>query len=316
VEVEADDDLLDLDLDPTAEAEELIKALNSDDYDPPADVVAPAPKPPDPPAAPKPPDPPKDDSDSRMTFEAYRRMCAFAADDEEDLFTRAISGAGSASSEPTEEAATAAASELVIEAKSADGGDQAPDRDPGVVTSEDLPDADLDLTEMAPSDDIVPSNPGGNPATLLRARRAKKAAKKAKRERDKTAARMRKYRAKQRAVAEKTAEEILKELEASPCPEPIPGRLSRQYHKRLIALQAATANPKGDKFLIRIRGRETELADAWLVEQKAQNKLGKKPSQATVARLHPDRSMTKRRVQSLRDLLEKLEAPGRPWNGL
>jgi hypothetical protein len=96
VEVEADDDLLDLDLDPTAEAEELIKALNSDDYDPPADVVAPAPKPPDPPAAPKPPDPPKDDSDSRMTFEAYRRMCAFAADDEEDLFTRAISGAGSA----------------------------------------------------------------------------------------------------------------------------------------------------------------------------------------------------------------------------
>ncbi|WP_316214082.1 hypothetical protein [Bradyrhizobium sp. SZCCHNR2032] len=123
-------------------------------------------------------------------------------------------------------------------------------------------------------------------------------------------------RAAKNAAAEKAAGEILKELESITEAEPMPGRVSRHYHKRLVALQAATANPNGDKFLIRIRGREAELTEAWVVEQDARKKLGKTPSQAAVARLHLDKSMTKRRVQSLREIIATLEEPGRPWHTL
>jgi len=53
-----------------------------------------------------------------------------------------------------------------------------------------------------------------------------------------------------------------------------------------------------------------------VIELHARKKLGEKASLAAVARLHPDKSMTKRRVQSLRENIAKLEAIGAPWHGL
>lgn len=125
-----------------------------------------------------------------------------------------------------------------------------------------------------------------------------------------TADRVRKHRAAKRAIP---LDQALRELEAVPDQKPLPGRSSRQYKARLNALIAATANPAGDKFLIRIRGRELELADAWVVQHCARKRFGAKASDAKVARMHPDKSMTKRRAESHRNIIAKLEQPGRPW---
>lgn len=125
-----------------------------------------------------------------------------------------------------------------------------------------------------------------------------------------TADRVRKHRAAKRAIP---LDQALKELDATPHQQPPPGRSSRQYKARLNALIAATANPSGDKFLIRIRGRELELTDSWVVQQCARKRFGAKTSDAKVARMHPDKSMTKRRAESHRNIIAKLEQPGRPW---
>ncbi|MDA9529244.1 hypothetical protein [Bradyrhizobium sp. CCBAU 25338] len=125
-----------------------------------------------------------------------------------------------------------------------------------------------------------------------------------------TADRVRKYRAAKRAIP---LDQALKELEATPDQKPLPGRSSRQYKARLNALITATANPCGDKFLISIRPRVVELTDSWVVQQCARKRFGAKASDAKVARMHPDKSMTKRRAESHRNIIAKLEQPGRPW---
>jgi hypothetical protein len=264
----------------------IVKAEAPDETAP---APAPAPKPiPDDPVPP----PAHAYPDSGLSFESYLRMVALSAAEEPDWMTRCVGG-------------------VAI---------------PACETPVEALDTALPAPAPAPDHERLKAN-----LALLRNARAKAEAKarekaernyerfvtaKKERQRELTAARVRRHRAAKDAVAEKTAEEILKELEATPSSDPMPGRVSRQHHKRLVALQAATANPKGDKFLIRIRGREAELAEAWVLEQDAQQKLGKNASQAAVARLHPDKSMTKRQVQSLREIIAKLEAIGGPWNGL
>ncbi len=129
----------------------------------------------------------------------------------------------------------------------------------------------------------------------------------------KLCARKNKQRARERApVVEKSVEEHLKELESLPSPYPTPWRRSRPYTARLRALCVATANPRGDSFLVQIRGRELELTDGWVIELHARKKLGEKASLAAVARLHPDKSMTKRRVQSLRENMPSWKPSERP----
>ena len=136
---------------------------------------------------------------------------------------------------------------------------------------------------------------------------------KAERKREQDRARKNKQRARERAaVVEKSVEEHLKELETIPFPYATPWRRSRPYTARLRALCAATANPRGDSFLVQIRGRELELTDGWVIELHARKKLGEKASLAAVARLHPDKSMTKRRVQSLRENMPSWKPSERP----
>src|SRR5258705_4973432 len=62
----------------------------------------------------------------------------------------------------------------------------------------------------------------------------------------------------------------------------------------LILSGAKHKGDEPDSFLVQIRGRELELTDGWVIELHARKKLGEKASLAAVARLHPDKSMTKR----------------------
>jgi hypothetical protein len=131
--------------------------------------------------------------------------------------------------------------------------------------------------------------------------------------REQSAARSRKYRARKRTVAEKTATEILKELEAAPFPDPMPWRSHRAYKKRLRSLCEATANPKADGFLVQMRGREIEIVDAWVIVLDARKKHGAKASLTQIAWHHPDKGMTKHRVRRMLENIAKLEQPGQPW---
>jgi hypothetical protein len=137
------------------------------------------------------------------------------------------------------------------------------------------------------------------------------------------AERQRRFRAKKQALLDETSSDPSKaiaglpdQLDTIPTLPPIPRRYMRQYYCRVGLLQAATASPGGDKFLISIRGREVELTYDWVFRQIVEEKFGIKASDSKVARLHPDKSMTKRRVQSQREIAAKLQAPGRPWHGL
>jgi hypothetical protein len=133
------------------------------------------------------------------------------------------------------------------------------------------------------------------------------------RNREQSAARSKRYRASTRTVIEKTAEQILKELESAPFPDPIPWRRHRPYKKRLQALCEATANPKADSFLVQMRGRELEITDAWVIVLDARKKYGANASLAQIAWHHPDKSMTKHRVRRMLENIAKLEQPGQAW---
>lgn len=157
-------------------------------------------------------------------------------------------------------------------------------------------------------------------ARAERAEERRLAAKEARR-RELARTRQQRHRAKVRAVAEKAAEEVLRELDTTKvADDPAPAGLSlehkREYKRRLTALLAATADPKADSFLVQMRGRALELTDAWAVQQIAREQFGAKAYDAKVARLHPDKTMSKRRIQNLRKNIASLEAPGRPWHDL
>lgn len=115
---------------------------------------------------------------------------------------------------------------------------------------------------------------------------------------------------------EKTVDQLLAELDATPAPVPMPGRVSRQYKRRLEALHKATAALGASKSLEKLRGREYEIVEFWVVLQEARKKFGERASDANVARLHPDKSMNKRGAQNRREIIARLEQPGGPWCGI
>jgi hypothetical protein len=117
-------------------------------------------------------------------------------------------------------------------------------------------------------------------------------------------------------AAEKTADQLLAELDTELVPDPLPGPVSRQYKRRLDALHKATAALRVSKSLEKLRGRECEIVEFWVVLQAARKKFGERASDADVARLHPDKSMNKRGAQNRREIIARLEQPGGPWCGI
>lgn len=137
--------------------------------------------------------------------------------------------------------------------------------------------------------------------------------------REQARVRKQRQRAKERAavaVIDYTEDELLASLETF---APAPSRgfcakgWARQYDRRLAALREATANPNGDAFLIQMKGREIELVQGWVAQQRARESFGPK---ASLSRIAEQADLTKSSAQKLVKNIAKLEDRGRPWHGM
>ncbi|UVO33799.1 hypothetical protein KUL72_19965 [Bradyrhizobium arachidis] len=109
-------------------------------------------------------------------------------------------------------------------------------------------------------------------------------------------------------------DDLLADLETStPWREFCATGWARQYDRRLAALIDATTAPRGDAFLIQMKGRENALVQGWVAQQKAREGLGPK---ASLSRIAEQAGITKSSAQKLVKNIAKLEEPGRPWHGL
>jgi hypothetical protein len=84
------------------------------------------------------------------------------------------------------------------------------------------------------------------------------------------------------------------------------------WRKLATMLRKAMANPRGDKQLEQLRGREIELAGFRYLSRLAIAKYGPMPD----AKLAVLIDMPRKRVWQLRQIVERLEAEDGPWHNL
>jgi hypothetical protein len=89
---------------------------------------------------------------------------------------------------------------------------------------------------------------------------------------------------------------------------------------RLALLRGAVQRPKGNKRLEQLVGREDDFATFWQAQELARHQHGEVASDAQVAKIYrslsADPGFNRHKARSRRRIVQSLEGPGMPWNGI
>lgn len=107
---------------------------------------------------------------------------------------------------------------------------------------------------------------------------------------------------------------ILADLHLETTSAPMPGRVSREYKKRLDALRRATSQHGGNRFLIQLQKHVDRIAEAWVIHMTARKKFGPDASLSEIASTYPGGKTSKRTARSDMKNIAKLEQAGMPWH--